>query len=99
MATTTEKRRKKFHVTGKSTPAKEKLFVEKGSELRMMAPPPEQDLAASPYDLTTLQNVKDFLNMEGDSDDNLLQGMITAFGMAFLWETGFNNQDGTLSSG
>ena len=99
MTTSTTKPRKGFALTGKPSEVKNELLAKPKAEEPMKAVAPEQNLAPSPYDLTTLQNVKDFLEMQGDTDDNLLQGMITAFSVGFLWQTGFNNQDGTLSSG
>ena len=62
------------------------------------SPPAEQSLSPSLLDLTTLQNVKDWLQIKASADDNLIQGAITALGYYFLWRTGLGSQNGVNTS-
>lgn len=89
----TPKPRKRFTIPGKPTEEKKKLFA--GRDDRVMAPPPEQSLSPSPMDLTTVDNVKDFLGipLTSTDEDDFLQGLITANGFFWLWYTGLGNQN------
>lgn len=91
--TNPSKRKTKFSVPGKPTEDRKKLFAKKEGPL-VTAPPPEQSLTPSPMDLTTLDNVKDYLGIDTDNDDNLLQSLITANGFYWLWFCGLGNQNG-----
>lgn len=80
--------------TKKSGPPAIHAVVEKSPDTgKVKAPPPEQSLSPSALDLTTLQNVKDYLGVTGTGDDNVIQGLITALGTAWLWWTGLGNQN------
>lgn len=58
--------------------------------------PQEQNLSPSPLDLTTLQNVKDWLHLNSVNDDQMIQACITAFSIYVLWRTGTGDQNGDL---
>lgn len=65
-----------------------------------MAAQEEQDgISPSPIDLTTLQNVKDWLKLQPptSNDDDLIQACITAVSSYILWRTGQGDQSGDLS--
>jgi hypothetical protein len=84
--------RTQFSLPGKTSEAKEALFDKKKERL-VTLPPPEQSLSPSPMDLTTLQNVKDFLGITNDSADDFLQGLITANGYFWLEYCSLGNQN------
>ena len=73
---------------------KKKFF---GPSAPMKAPSPEQSgLMPTNLDLTTVANVKDWLEIPLDdtTDDNLIQACITAAGTYWLWRTGLAPQNG-----
>lgn len=63
----------------------------------MAAPEEQTGLNASPIDLTTLQNVKDWVRLTSANDDELIQSCITAVSAYILWRTGQGDQSGDLS--
>lgn len=91
------KLRKRFALPGKPTEQDHQRFYGKKEEAhKFAAPAPDESLSASPLDTTTLQNVKDWLNIiqSDQTDDDLIQAMITAFGTYLLWRTGLGAQNG-----
>src|SRR5579863_8891565 len=71
-----------------------KLAPERPSESgKLEAAPPEQSLSPSALDLTTVQNVKDFLDVTANQDDQIIQGLITSCGAYWLWRTGLGAQN------
>lgn len=66
------------------------------NQAQIAEPPQQQNLQPSPVDLTTLQNVKDWLKLSVTTDDQILQACITAASLYILQKTGTGDQNGDL---